>query len=74
MQLETINELEKDKKMHNYLYDNSIYYKLLNRSPLNYQKFVNDMKEKYKLKTTDKLNDAIEKIDMVNSILKVIND
>lgn len=74
MQLETINELEKNKKMHKYLYDNSVYYKILNRSPLNYQKFVNDMKEKYKLKTTDRINDAVEKIDLVNSILKVIND
>lgn len=74
MQLETINELERDQKMHQYLLENSAYYKILNRSHDNYKTFVNDMKEKYKLKTTDKINGVIEKVDLVSSVLKVIND
>ena len=62
-----------DKKFKRYLDENSWYIKYLNRNPENYKKFIKDMKELYKERTSDKLNDAINTIDIVSSILNTLN-
>ena len=36
--------------------------------------FINEVKEKYKLRTTDKINNVIDKIDMVSKLINVIGD
>ena len=66
-------KLEQDPKMMSYLKENSYWYKYLNRNPNYYNIFIKSMKEKYKIKTTDKVNKAIDSIDTVSSILKVLN-
>ena len=73
MRIDVLMKLHSDPKMSNYLKQNSNWYKYLNRNPLNYNNFTKTMKEKYKLKVTDKVNKAIENIDTVSSILKVLN-
>ena len=72
MQLETQFALKKDAKLAVYLKDNSFWYKELNRSPNNYKSYASFIKEKYKLKTTDKINSVVENIDIINSVLNVI--
>ena len=54
-----------------FLRENSYWYKYLNRNELYYKDFINDMKDKYKLKPTDRLNKMIENINMVTSFLDV---
>ena len=61
-----------DKKFKRYLDENSNYIKQLNRNPENYKKFIKEMKELYKERTSDKLNDAINTIDIVSSILETL--
>ena len=61
MQVETILELKKDPKMWDLLKQNSYWLKELNRDSLNVKKFKEDMKIKYKLRTTDKISDAIDR-------------
>lgn len=73
MQVIVLEELNKNPKMKEYLYLNSSWYKDLNRNPNNYKKFENAMKEKYKIRTTDKVNKVVEDIDLISSILSVIN-
>ncbi|MBE6156237.1 MAG: hypothetical protein E7161_00620 [Firmicutes bacterium] len=58
-----------DKKFKRYLDENSNYIKYLNRNPEYYKNFIKEMKELYKERTSDKLNDAINTIDIVSSIL-----
>ena len=58
-----------DKKFKRYLDENSQYVKYLNRNPENYKNFIKEMKELYKERPSDKLNDAINTIDIVSSIL-----
>jgi len=58
-----------DKKFKKYLDENSNYIKELNRNPEYYKNFIKEMKEVYKERTSDKLNDAINTIDIVSSIL-----
>lgn len=59
----------KDKKFKKYLDENSNYIKYLNRNPETYKNFIKEMKELYKERTSDKINDAINTIDIVSSIL-----
>ena len=65
-------KLIKSPKMYELLKHNSYYLKEINRDPSYYKIFVKDMKEKYKLRTTDKINEAMDNIDLVSSILDVL--
>lgn len=62
-------KLNEDAKMALFLKQNSYWYKELNRNSDNYKHFVNAMKEKYHLKMTDKINNAIDSIDIITGIL-----
>lgn len=57
---------------YNYLKDNSMYIKDLNRGTLDYKGFVQEMKIKYKKRPTDKLNGVMENIDLITSVLDVL--
>jgi len=62
-----------DKKFKRYLDENTNYIKYLNRNPESYKEFMKNMKELYKERPSDKLNDAINTIDIVSSILETLN-
>lgn len=72
MQKEIIEKIRKDKKMYDLLKENSYWIKDLTRDPKNYKNFVNDMKVKYHLRFTDKVNDAIDSIDLISTVLDAI--
>jgi len=72
MQMRALLELKKDKKMWELLKFNSYYVKELNRDSNSVKKFKNDMKIKYKLRTTDKISDAIDNIDIISNVLNVL--
>ena len=55
-----------------YLRYNSYWYKILNRNPFLIDDFIREVKEKYKLRTTDKINDIMDKIDMVSKFINVL--
>lgn len=66
------NKLQEDKKFKRYLYENSGYIKYLNRNPESYKEFIKEMKVLYKERTTDKINDAINTIDIISSVLDTL--
>lgn len=72
MELEIQQKLREDKKMYAYLKENSEWMKLLNRNKDHYQNFINEMKEKYKLRVTDKVSDAIDNIDLISTVLSTL--
>ncbi len=55
-----------------YLRSNSYWYKTLMRNPEMMDVFVSEVKEKYKLRATDKINNFIDKIDMVSKLINVL--
>ena len=55
-----------------YLKENSYMYKYLNRSDIYFNDFINYMKEDYKLRTSDKVNNFINKLDMLSSFIEVL--
>lgn len=65
-------KLAEDKKMAELLKLNSYWYKELNRNSDQYKNFVGAMKEKYHLKMTDKINNAIDNIDIISGILDTL--
>ena len=54
------------------LKENSYYFKELNRGLIDYKKFNEDMKIKYKERVTDKINNVVENMDMINSVLEIL--
>ena len=72
MRKEVLDRLKKDKYL-KYLRENSNYYKELNRDPNNYNKFVKDMKEKYKLRTIDKVDNFVDSVDLITIIINMSN-
>ena len=63
-------KLNENPKMKEYLKLNSNWYKDLNRSVTNYKNFEQTMKDIYKLRATDKINDALENISSVLNVIK----
>ena len=66
-------KLIEDKDFNRYLSSNSNFIKYLNRNPEYYKEFMKQMKELYKEKTTDKINNAMNTINIVKSIIDTIN-
>lgn len=56
----------------NYIRNNSYWYKILNRDPTMFNSFIEEVKEKYKLRTTDKINNMVDKIDMISKFINVL--
>lgn len=65
-------ELKKNEKMYNFLKENSYWIKELNRNPESYKKFIKEMKIKYKLRPTDKVNEVIDNIDLISTVLQTL--
>ena len=72
MNLSLQYKINQDKRLKQFLRENSYWYKYLNRSETYYKEFVNDMIDKYKLKPTDRLNKMVDNINMVSSFLDVL--
>lgn len=72
MQLITIYALKNDSKMHQFLRENSEWYKNLNRSAANYQEFTKVMKKKYKLNPTDKISGVLDNIDLITTVIDTV--
>ena len=72
MNLNLQYKINQDPKQKQFLRENSHWYKYLNRSESYYKEFINDMKDKYKLKPTDRLNKMIDDINLVSSFLEVL--
>ena len=71
MQLNILSLLNEEKLLP-YLKENSNWIKYLNRNPKNYALFKNEIKTKYKLRRTDKINNAIENIDLISNVLNIL--
>ncbi|MBQ8219566.1 MAG: YlbE-like family protein [Bacilli bacterium] len=72
MRLELQYQINEDKRQKAFLRENSYWYKYLNRNPLYYKDFINDMKDKYKLKPTDRINKMMNNLEMVKTFLDVL--
>lgn len=72
MNLETQFKIKKDPMLQKYIRENSYWYKNLNRNPNLIEYMIQEMKEKYKLTTTDKINELSEKLDLIRTFMNVL--
>ena len=71
MRYDIYYKINNDINLKRFLRENSYWYKELNRNPNSFKYFVEDMKVKYKLTTTDKINRTIDNINMISTFLDV---
>ncbi len=72
MNLDLQYKIKADFNQIKFLRENSFWYKYLNRGDVYYKDFLSDMKDKYKMKPTDKIAKAVDNINMINSFLDVL--
>ena len=72
MNLNLQYRINQDPRLKQFLRENSYWYKYLNRNESYYKEFINDMKDKYKLKPTDRINIMIDNMNMISSFLDVL--
>ena len=72
MQVETLLKIKSNPNFYRYLRENSYWYKYLNRSPLSLKEMEEEMKEKYRLRPTDRLENVSNTIKMIESFLEIM--
>lgn len=72
MDLNTQYKIFNNELLHKYIRENSYWYKILNRNPLLLNQMTQEMKDRYKLNTSDKIEKLSERLSLVESILKVL--
>ena len=72
MKLDIQFKIKNDPMLQKYIRENSYWYKILNRNPLMINQMIGEMKEKYKLTTTDKINNISEKLDLIRTFMSVL--
>lgn len=63
--------IKSKKNYYNYLKENSYFIKQINREN-DIKTFSNFIKEKYRLRTTDRISDVIDNIDLINNVLETL--
>lgn len=72
MRLDIQIKLKNNPNYLKYLRENSYWYKRLNRNPNLFKEFEEEVKEKYKLRPTDKIGKTLDTIEMIQTILSSI--
>lgn len=55
-----------------YIRENSYWYKNLNRNPFLFKKFEEEVKEVYKLRTSDKISKTLDAIELLQNIVSTL--
>ena len=72
MTVELQLKINSDQRLKMFIREHPYWYKILNRNPYAYKDFIEDMKQKYKLTTSDKLNKTLNNISMLQTFLEVL--
>ena len=72
MNLDLQFKIKNDPNLQRYLRENSSWYKYLNRNPESLISFTEEMKERYKLRPGDKINNFVDKLDLISSFINVL--
>lgn len=72
MSLDIQFKLKSNPNYIKYIRENSIWYKKLTRNPNLFNDFVDEVKEKYKLRPVDKITTTLNTIEMLQNIMSTI--
>ena len=65
-------KISSDPRLVSFIRQYPIWYKRLNRNPLLFKDFNEDMKDKFKIRSSDRLNKTLENISMIQTFLNVL--
>lgn len=66
-------KIKNDLNLQRYLREHSNWYKNLNRDPNSIFEMEQEMKEKYKLTTEDKINQLADQINLIRTFMDMMN-
>lgn len=72
MKLDLQFKLKSNPLFIKYLHENSYWYKILNRDPELFNEFVSEVRKTYKLRPTDRINEAINTFEMITGIFSAL--
>ena len=72
MQVETRLKIKSNPNLYRYLRENSYWYKYLNRSPIFLRRLEEEMKEKYRLRPSDKIENISNSLNLIKSFIEVM--
>ena len=72
MELQLQKYIMDKPKLYEHLKQNSAWIKILNRNPLAIKEFEEKMKEQYKERTTDKVDEVLDNIDLITTFLNAM--
>lgn len=67
-----VKYLYENKEYYEYLKQNSEWVKELKRNPNRFKDFIKFVKEKYKLRTRDKVNNIVNKAQVLSEVLSTL--
>lgn len=74
MNIQTQNLLKTDPNYIKFLRENSYWYKKLNRNPKLLTEMISEMKEKYAIRPSDKINNIIDSINLLDGFVSNMKD
>ena len=72
MNLDVQFKIKNNPMLQKYIIENSYWYKNLNRNPDLIEVLTDEMKEKYKLTTADKINNLGQKLELISTFINVL--
>lgn len=72
MTIATQIKINNDPRLKTFIREYPIWYKRLNRDPRLFKEFISDMKDKYKIKTSDRISRTLNNISMLEAFLDVL--
>ncbi len=72
MELSLQKKILENPKLYQHLKQNSGWIKILNRNPNTFKDFEEAMKEMYKERATDKMDEVLDNIDLISTFLNAM--
>lgn len=72
MEYQTQVLFKENPKMYEYLKNNSFYIKKFDTNEITFKEFTNEMKKMYKETVPDKIEKAIDNIELVSNVLEIL--
>ena len=55
-----------------YIRENSYWYKILNRNPLMFREFEEEVKDRYHLRTSDRISKALDTLELIQNVVSTL--
>ncbi len=72
MSIELQFRMKNNPMYEQYLRENSHWYKYLNRDPASFRYFEEEMKERYRLRASDKLSDLSDNLILIEKFMSIL--